>query len=226
MLFPIQNQDLIKCKYNSKFGNRIHPVTKVPTKHRGIDISMPTGTPLIAIEDGVIYHNMSNPSGYGFYLIIKYDNGLYGLYAHLRELSRFKNGQRVKKGEVVAYSGNSGNSTGAHLHFEIHEGGHSFPSQVKNNKDTVVDPVKYYPSLAGFYNLNLANFKINNNNNKGDDIVKFEHDWQSKQLIETIQSLGRKGLLNNANDWILKFNSGKLTTSELCLIALSALDRK
>lgn len=225
MLFPIKVQDLSKCRYNSAFGSRIHPITKIPTKHRGIDIAMPTGTPLVAIDSGVILYNQNNPTGYGYYVVIKHDSGLYSLYAHLNKLSHFKVGQRVKKGEIFAYSGNTGSSTGPHLHFEIHEGNHLFPAQVKN-KDTAVDPVKYYPSLAGFFNQNLANFKINNNGNKGDDIVEFKEKWQEDLLITTIQSLGKKQTLNNADDWIKKFKDGKMTTSELGLIALVAADRK
>lgn len=62
-------------------------------------------------------------------------------------------------------------------------------------------------------------------NIKGEDIVKFEQKWQSDQLIETLESLGKKGLLNSSNDWIKKFKGGRLTNSEIGLISLSVLDR-
>lgn len=159
MLFPIK--DLSKGRYNSKFGYRVHPITEKRSKHRGIDVAMNQGTELMALENGVIHINKVNGSGinngYGNYLVIKYDNGYYSLYAHLKQLSKFRVGTRVNKGQVVAYSGNTGSSTGPHLHFEIHKGAFLFGSQVRSS-DTAINPINIYPDVV--FNMNKSPYYV------------------------------------------------------------------
>ncbi len=85
--------------------------------HPGIDLALRRGEPILSVFDGVIKTSAYN-AGYGNYIVITHDNGLETLYAHLD--ARVKAGSRVRSGQLIALSGNTGWSTGAHLHFEIY----------------------------------------------------------------------------------------------------------
>lgn len=105
----------------SLFGNRYHPVLKVYKLHTGIDYGVPTGTPVHAMADGeVIIATYS--SGYGNYVVINHGSGISTLYAHNSKLL-VKVGDKVKGGEIISKSGNTGYSTGPHLHFEVRKNG-------------------------------------------------------------------------------------------------------
>lgn len=133
----------------SHFGIRIDPVTNKPNSfHNGIDLRANIGTKLFAVADGEIIvskaNNGDSKTGYGYYVVIQHD-GFYVLYAHLDFLS-LRVGHKVKAGELIGYSGNSGKSTGAHLHFEIREGIYSSKSFIKDKNgrySDCVDPEKY-----------------------------------------------------------------------------------
>jgi len=103
---------------NSPYGYRTDPITGRRKFHHGIDVALPVGTPLIAPADGTIVHKGSGASG-GNTLIIQHAPDLHSVYYHLQKLSHLPKGTRVVKGEKVALSGNTGRSTGPHLHFEI-----------------------------------------------------------------------------------------------------------
>lgn len=101
------------------FGYRIHPILKSRHLHSGIDFSAEVGTPVYATADGVVeFAYKGFNGGYGHMIKIDHSFGFKTYYAHLDQLI-VKRGDFVKKGQMVAYSGNSGNSTGAHLHYEI-----------------------------------------------------------------------------------------------------------
>ncbi|TAE44362.1 MAG: M23 family metallopeptidase, partial [Cytophagales bacterium] len=85
--------------------------------HPGIDLALRRGEPILSVFDGIIKTSAYN-AGYGNYIVITHDNGLETLYAHLD--ARVKAGSRVRAGQLIALSGNTGWSTGAHLHFEIY----------------------------------------------------------------------------------------------------------
>jgi len=103
----------------SPYGPRPrHPITGKASFHHGIDIAMPVGTPLTAGADGEIVHKGNNGSG-GVTLIIRHANNMHTVYYHLRTPSPHRIGARVKAGDFVAYSGNTGASTGPHLHYEL-----------------------------------------------------------------------------------------------------------
>lgn len=227
MLFPIRQQDLKNAKFSSAFGKRIHPITRKQDMHRGLDIAAPLGTPLIALDDGVVTISKVNnggPSiGFGYYIAIQYSGGLFSLYAHMKQLSILKPGDKVKKGQIVGYIGSTGSSTGPHVHFEIHHNGLLFKSQVKSS-DTAVDPLKYYPQLTNMLGKCLTNIKIEEETEL-DDKVKFEYEWQKKLLIQTLQTLDAKGALQDSKYWIGKVNSGTMTVSELGLLAIVMADR-
>ncbi|WP_234970934.1 M23 family metallopeptidase [Desulfonauticus submarinus] len=102
---------------SSGFGYRISPFTGQREFHKGLDISGPVGTPIIAPADGVVVFYGVN-GGYGLSLLIDHGNGITTRYAHLQK-AVVKKGERVKRGEIIAYMGNSGRSTGPHLHYEV-----------------------------------------------------------------------------------------------------------
>lgn len=111
------------AKVSSDYGWRIHPVLKRKKFHHGIDFSVPTGTPVKAGQSGqVVYAGWMN--GYGKLIVIKHDNTYSTVYGHLHSFGRgIKVGSRVNKGQIIAKSGNTGRSTGAHLHYEIRVNG-------------------------------------------------------------------------------------------------------
>lgn len=104
-------------KISSNFGERIHPITGKNNFHRGIDIPAPESTDILSIDDGIVtFSGVQN--GYGNVVKIQHFDGKLTLYAH-NSLNVVKNGDVVKKGQVIAKVGSTGNSTGNHLHFEV-----------------------------------------------------------------------------------------------------------
>lgn len=122
-IWPVQG------KLSSKFGWRLHPVRNKKEFHTGIDISVPYGTPVYAAEEGKIIFS-GRSKGYGNLIIIKHRNNSLTYYGHNLKLI-VKKGDYIHQGKVIALSGNSGISTGPHLHFEIKINGHH------------IDPLKY-----------------------------------------------------------------------------------
>ena len=105
----------------SEFGNRVDPITGKRDGHTGMDLAVPTGTPIRAALGGTVttatYH-----SSYGYYVMVDHGNGLSTLYAHNSRLM-VKVGQTVEAGAVVSLSGSTGRVTGPHLHFEVRVNG-------------------------------------------------------------------------------------------------------
>jgi murein DD-endopeptidase MepM/ murein hydrolase activator NlpD len=101
----------------SGFGMRVHPIFKRLMFHAGTDFSAPVGTNVIATGDGVVSFSGFD-RGYGKKVILDHGNGYQTVYAHLSK-ALIRQGQHVKRGEVIAFSGNTGNSTGPHLHYEV-----------------------------------------------------------------------------------------------------------
>ena len=105
----------------SDFGWRIHPIYGTRRLHAGTDFGVDEGTPVHAADGGVVVE-AGWVSGYGYTVIIDHGNGMSTLYAHNSEVA-VSPGQTVSKGQVVSYSGNTGGSTGPHLHFEVRVNG-------------------------------------------------------------------------------------------------------
>ena len=114
---------------SSGYRYRTDPFTKKRTFHAGIDISCPEGTPVYAPANGVVSFRGFR-DGFGNMLVLNHGNELKTRYGHLYKFNVSK-GQRVKRGDLIAYVGNTGRSTAPHLHFEIH----------KNEKS--INPMKY-----------------------------------------------------------------------------------
>ena len=110
------------ARLSSGYGKRRHPVLGYTRMHRGVDFSAPSGTPVMAAGDGVVEFAGPN-GGYGRYLRIRHNASFKSAYAHLKGFSKnVRVGSRVKQGQIVAYVGSTGMSTGPHLHYEIHQG--------------------------------------------------------------------------------------------------------
>jgi murein DD-endopeptidase MepM/ murein hydrolase activator NlpD len=102
---------------SAAFGNRMDPFTAQKDFHPGIDISTPIGTKVHAPADGIVISS-GMQGGYGNALVIDHGYGVVTRYGHLESFA-VKPGQRVKRGDVIAYVGNTGRSTGPHLHYEV-----------------------------------------------------------------------------------------------------------
>lgn len=120
-----------KYRITSPFGRRTSPTTGASTNHNGIDIATPMRTPILAPADGTIGYVVTNDAG-GLQVAIDIkDHDLRVGFAHLDEAT-VRNGQLVHKGDIIAYTGNSGRSTGPHLHLTVKD---SFGMQ---------NPTKYF----------------------------------------------------------------------------------
>lgn len=115
MLWPLPGYTT--ANITSQFGGRIHPIYKTSNSHRGIDISAPRGTAIVAANDGVVIRSNYN-SSYGYHVMVNHGGGIVTVYAHASALA-VSVGQTVTRGQVVAYVGSTGASTGNHLHFEV-----------------------------------------------------------------------------------------------------------
>ena len=120
-----------KYRITSPFGRRTSPTTGASTNHNGIDLATPMRTPILAPADGTIGYVVTNDAG-GLQVAIDIkDHDLRVGFAHLDEAT-VRNGQLVRKGDIIAYTGNSGRSTGPHLHLTVKD---SFGMQ---------NPTKYF----------------------------------------------------------------------------------
>lgn len=120
-----------KYRITSPFGRRTSPTTGASTNHNGIDLATPMRTPILAPADGTIGYVVTNDAG-GLQVAIDIkEHDLRIGFAHLDE-AIVRNGQLVRKGDIIAYTGNSGRSTGPHLHLTVKD---SFGMQ---------DPTKYF----------------------------------------------------------------------------------
>ncbi len=126
---PISNNDLKRTA--SGWGWRIDPIYKVKKFHHGMDFSAPVGTEIYSTGDGVVKRRISSHGGYGNHLEVDHGFGYSTLYAHMDHFN-VKVGQKVKRGDVIGFVGNTGKSTGPHLHYEV---------RIKNHP---VNPSHYY----------------------------------------------------------------------------------
>ena len=109
----------VKGRITTPFGPRIHPITGAEQLHNGIDIAVPIGTDVLAPADGVVKSVYSTTAG-GRQIVLEHDGWMTG-YAHLSQ-QLVSIGDHVAQGQVIAKSGNTGTSTGPHLHFTMTNG--------------------------------------------------------------------------------------------------------
>ena len=126
---PVENKDLTRMA--SGYGMRIHPILKRPRMHWGMDFTAPTGTPIYATADGIVKHAGWKANGFGNHVVINHGFGYETLYGHMSKVA-VKKGQKVKRGQIIGYVGNTGLSAGPHCHYEVHINGKK------------VNPINYY----------------------------------------------------------------------------------
>lgn len=126
---PVSNKDLTRIA--SGYGMRIDPVYGTPKMHKGLDFTAPQGTPIYATGDGVVIEAGYAEGGYGNHVVINHGYSYETLYGHMVRV-KVRNGQRVKRGEVIGWVGSTGKSTGPHCHYEVHVNGE------------IVDPVYFF----------------------------------------------------------------------------------
>ena len=125
----------------SGFGYRIDPIYKTVKMHTGLDFTAPIGTPIYATGNGVISADEYDAGGYGNNVVINHGYGYETLYGHMSRI-KVRVGQKVKRGEVIGWIGNTGKSTGPHCHYEV----------IKNGNK--VDPVHFF-----FNDLSAAEYE-------------------------------------------------------------------
>ena len=117
MRYPIPSQRKVSSGFSP---SRRNPVTGRVQPHNGTDFSVPVGTPILATGDGIVVKAASHPDA-GRYIIIRHDSRYSTTYMHMSKLL-VKPGQKIKQGQRIGLSGNTGRSTGPHLHYEFHIG--------------------------------------------------------------------------------------------------------
>lgn len=108
---------MLQARMSSPFGWRIHPISRASRLHAGLDFAAPKGTPIYAASNGVV-SSASYVNGYGYLIEIDHGAGVTTVYAHNSE-NLAEAGEIVSRRQLIARVGNTGNSTGAHLHFEV-----------------------------------------------------------------------------------------------------------
>jgi len=126
---PVSNKDLKRIA--SGFGYRIDPVYKTTKFHAGLDFAASVGTPIYATANGTVEVAGNTGNGYGIHVLINNGYGYSTLFGHMFRV-KVRPGQKVKRGEVIGWVGNTGKSTGPHCHYEVHRNGDP------------VDPVYYF----------------------------------------------------------------------------------
>ena len=137
---PIRNEDLKRMA--SGYGWRIDPFKKKRRRHFGMDFSAVRGTPVYATGNGIIKRADNRAAGFGKHIRVDHGFGYVSIYAHLDKYN-VKRGQKVKRGEIIGFVGNTGRSVAPHLHYEI----------VKDGKK--INPINFY-----YGNLSPDEFNI------------------------------------------------------------------
>ena len=125
---PIANKQLNHMA--SGYGMRLHPILKIGKMHWGMDFAASTGTPIYATGDARV-KVAGNMGGYGNTVVLDHGYGYETVYAHMSRI-KSRQGQSVKRGDIIGYVGNTGLSTGPHLHYEVHKDGEK------------IDPISFF----------------------------------------------------------------------------------
>ncbi|WP_299529679.1 M23 family metallopeptidase [Ulvibacterium sp.] len=146
---PINNENLTRMA--SGFGWRSDPFTKARKMHRGMDFTAPRGTPIYATGDGKVIRADNRSSGYGKHIRIEHGYEYMTLYAHLSRYN-VKRGQKVKRGDLIGFVGNTGRSEAPHLHYEVWK------------DDERINPINfYYGSLSAEEFENMLKYATQEN---------------------------------------------------------------
>jgi len=117
---PVANKDL--KRFASGYGMRVHPVYKTQMMHWGCDFTAPVGTEIYCTGNGKVIDVNFEKRGLGYHVVVEHGFGYQTVYGHMSKVA-VKKGQKVNRGEVLGFVGNTGTSTGPHLHYEVVKGG-------------------------------------------------------------------------------------------------------
>ncbi len=126
---PVSNKDMTRVA--SGYGWRIHPIYKTEKLHTGMDFTAPIGTEIYATGNGTVVKVEKDGRGYGNNVIVNHGYGYETLYGHMSKFN-VRPGQKVNRGDLIGFVGNSGSSTGPHLHYEVRKNGNP------------INPVNFY----------------------------------------------------------------------------------
>ena len=127
-ILPVKIKDLTRMASGYKW--RMHPILKIRKFHKGMDFTAPTGTPIFASGNGTIIRAQRSAT-FGNVVYIDHGYGYKTIYAHMSKMKARK-GQKVKRGDLIGYVGNTGRSVSAHLHYEVHK------------NDRALNPINFY----------------------------------------------------------------------------------
>ena len=127
-ILPVKLQDLVRMASGYKW--RMHPILKYRKFHKGMDFTAPVGTPIYASGNGKVIR-AERSATFGNVVYIDHGYGYKTIYAHMSKI-RSKKGQKVKRGDLIGYVGNTGRSVSSHLHYEVHK------------NDVAVNPINFY----------------------------------------------------------------------------------
>lgn len=125
---PVKKQDLTRVA--SGYGMRMHPILKIRKMHNGMDFTAPKGAPIYASGNGKVVR-ADRSATFGKVVYIEHGYGYKTIYAHMSKIAT-KKGNKVKRGDLIGYVGNTGRSVSSHLHYEVHKNGRP------------VNPIYYY----------------------------------------------------------------------------------
>lgn len=168
------------------YGMIVPGVTYKDKPHTGIDYGCPEGTPVLASADGVVQYCGNDPAGYGKHVIILHNDNKATLYAHLSDRNVVLR-QKVKQGDVIGHSGNTGCSTGPHLHFEARK--------VWNDWRSHQDPVTFLPLM------NFADVPVNAEGGIRNAELKDAEAFQPGDDLVVTAPLGCKAFRDGFHDF-------------------------
>ncbi|MDB1124804.1 M23 family metallopeptidase [Vibrio sp. kj40-1] len=177
-------------RISSSYGRRLNPITGKRHTHTGIDLTCNRGEPILAPADGVVETVRPSNKGFGNFLIVRHSLGFMSSYAHLQKFN-VKSGQFVSKGETIATCGNSGNSTGPHLHYEVRFLGRSLNPQylmewTPENFDTLFEKensVKWAPLVKLIDNVVRLQVNLTNHPYTDDSVDTAKSDSEDNVQV-------------------------------------------
>lgn len=159
LVWPVSTKTVKIGKVSSKFGPRTAPTKGASTLHRGIDIAVKSGTSVYSSADGTVT-SVGYSDARGNYIVIYHENiNVSTLYQHLKS-SSVKKGDKVKSGQEIAKSGNTGVGTGAHLHYGVMIGKATKPGQDQPSYDMAIDPLSASISYVDYTKASNVEYKI------------------------------------------------------------------
>ncbi|MBP6385172.1 MAG: peptidoglycan DD-metalloendopeptidase family protein [Pseudarcicella sp.] len=195
---PINGRAYVTSQFGARWGRM----------HAGVDLELETGDPVYAAFDGIVRVNSYNGSGYGNFLVIRHYNGLETLYGHLSS-KHFESGTHVKAGDEIGLGGNTGRSTGSHLHFETrYEGNPLNPSVIFNfrNKEPVAEKVLISSRSFSTYGDMKNEYEEDQPN-----IKRISHHFVLVQRGETLYSIAAKADISPER--LAKLNGMKVSST-------------